>query len=281
MKKKFFSKETLNRDINLLFMILSLIIVIFVLGKPWYMLLGVYLAYFIIKYFLFFGTSIGNTAYYVQSILRNDELAIKLYKLAIKCNTKSSYALTSYGLILLRAGKPKSALKLFKKILSIKTSKPLIVKYTYSNMAMCYWKLDKIDKAISIMEKMFTKYEYFNADFYTTLGFMYIVKEDYDKALEYTNKALEEDENHGPAFDNIGQVNYFLGNYEEAKQNFIKALELRDTMADSKYYLGLIYELEDNTEKAKEYFTKAHESNITGLNTVSREQVDEKYNNYN
>ncbi|MFQ9798794.1 MAG: tetratricopeptide repeat protein [Clostridia bacterium] len=59
------------------------------------------------------------------------------------------------------------------------------------------------------------------------------------------------DESHGPAYDNLGQIQYRLGNYEEAESLLLKALDLKETMADSKYYLGMIYESWGETESAR------------------------------
>ena len=67
---------------------------------------------------------------------------------------------------------------------------------------------------------------------------------------------------------------------EEAEKYFIKALDLKDTMVDSKYHLGLIYENWGKLEAAAEYFAAAHQSAINGMNTVTREAVDEKFYEY-
>ena len=87
-------------------------------------------------------------------------------------------------------------------------------------------------------------------------------------------------EAHGPAFDNLGQIAFRQGQYEEAEKYFSRALDMKDTMVDSKYHLGLIYEHWGNLEAAAEYFAAAHQSTITGMNTITREQVDAKYNEY-
>ncbi len=70
------------------------------------------------------------------------------------------------------------------------------------------------------------------------------------------------------------------GNYEEAKEYLLKALDLKETMADSKYYLGLIYEQEGDLETALDYFIQAHKSKVTGMNTIEKSVIDAKYNEY-
>ena len=174
----------------------------------------------------------------------------------------------------------KKVIDLFEKVLARDKVNPMLVKYAEQDLAIAYWKMGQLEKGIEVMEKMIEKYEYFTPDFYTTLGYFYIEAGDYEKAQECTDKALVLSEAHGPAFDNLGQIAFRQGQYEEAEKYFSRALDMKDTMVDSKYHLGLIYEHWGNLEAAAEYFAAAHQSTITGMNTITREQVDAKYNEY-
>ena len=156
----------------------------------------------------------------------------------------------------------------------------MITKYARQDYAIALWKCGRLDDAIACLEQMLKDYEYFSIDFYTTLGYFYVEAENWEKALEYTNKALDENEAHGPAYDNLGQMAFRQGNYEEAKEYLLKALDLKETMADSKYYLGLIYEQEGDLETALDYFIQAHKSKVTGMNTIEKSVIDAKYNEY-
>ena len=51
-------------------------------------------------------------------------------------------------------------------------------------------------------------------------------------------------------------------------------------MVDSLYYLGCIYEKENETDKAFECFSKAKKCNVSSLNTITKEQILEKYRKY-
>lgn len=261
-------------------LIFAIFIVLMSLSRPWYEFILAYIAYFVIFFLIFLPDSIGNMGYFIQILFHKQELANKYYEKAVKMGTKSNYALTAYGLELLRGNQPEKALPLFQRNLEIKSTKPIFIKYTEMNLATCYWKLDDIDRSIEILEDMHQKYEVFNEDFYTTLGFMYFLNDDLDTSLEYTKKALKKNREHGPAYDNMGQIHYQMGDLDKAIKYFKKGLKYKSTMADSKYYLGLIYEEQGDDEQAGEYFEMAHESNINGLNTVTREEVDMKYNAY-
>ncbi len=259
--------------------ILALVLT-FIFHIPFYFLLLFYLAYAILMYFVHFASCVGMTAYLMDSFLHMHKAAVPLYRYAARHGSKNIYGLLAYGLYLLRNCEYEESLAVFERILTITDPKSMLIKYARQDFAIALWKNGRLDDAISTMEQMLKDYEFFSIDFYTTLGYFYIEAGDYEKATEYTNKALEEDEAHGPAYDNLGQIEFRKGNYEEAKNLLLRALDLKDTMADSKYYLGLIYEAAGDTNTARDFFTAAHESQITGMNTVSRETIDAKYHEY-
>lgn len=99
-------------------------------------------------------------------------------------------------------------------------------------------------------------------------GRSYHLSNEYEKAKEYYNKAL--DAGHTGALNNIGALYYNQGNYEKAKEYYNKALEIKDYRALNN--LGLLYKEQKNYEKAEEYFVKSLEiedSNIRALNNLS------------
>lgn len=264
---------------TLLFTIVSYIFLIRIRHNSWYIFLGILILYLGVNYIVFLGTALGITGYFFQVVLNKEQTAISFYEKALKHNTKSGYALAAYGLILLKEGQNEKALSLFEKLHMIDPS-VMIEKIAYTNKAVCLWKMNKIDEAIETLNKMNEKFDYISASTYTTLGFLYLLKKEYDKALEYTNKALEDTPNHGPALDNMGQIYFYQNDLKQAEKYFKKALEEKSTMVDSKYYLGLTYEKQGKIDLAKEYFKKAYESNVNAFSTITFEQVKEKYNQY-
>ena len=258
----------------------AIILACIVFQVPFGWSLLILLGYGLIVYIVNLGTAVGWTGYLLDGFLRRPKFVHKLYRFAIQHNTRCVYAMLAYGMDLLKEGDYATALDLFEKVLARDKVNPMLVKYAEQDLAIAYWKMGQLEKVIEVMEKMIEKYEYFTPDFYTTLGYFYIEAGDYEKAQECTDKALELSEAHGPAFDNLGQIAFRQGQYEEAEKYFSRALDMKDTMVDSKYHLGLIYEHWGNLEAAAEYFAAAHQSTITGMNTITREQVDAKYNEY-
>jgi Tfp pilus assembly protein PilF len=121
-------------------------------------------------------------------------------------------------------------------------------------------------------------YDYVNATVMATLGYMYFVKDDIEKAEDLTNKALEDNQSSHSAWDNLGQIRFKQGKYDEAKEAFVKAISFKGNLPDSLYYLGLIAREEGDGNAAADYFKQALECDITPLNTVTREQVEEAAN---
>ena len=244
-----------------------------------YVLLG-YLVYAVFMYFANLPKCMGWTGYTFQFIFKKPNMAWPMYRYAMKHKAKCSSPLIAYGLHLLEECQYDDALKTFQYVVTLPRINLTMLKFARQDLAIAYWKCGDLATGISTLEQMLIDYDFFNTEFYTTLGYFYIEAGDFEKAAEMSQQALMEDESCGPAYDNLAQIEFRQGNYEEAEELFLRALDLRDTMADSKYYLGLIREMQGDLESARTFFNAAHNSRITGLNTVTREQVDAKYEEY-
>lgn len=225
-----------------------------------------------------------------QLIKGNRDIAISYFKKALDLNTRNVLAIYNYGLILLQDGSFDKALELFNKSLELNTKRiqkktktpaalnraELLQKNIPLAIASAYWRLEKIDKAIDTLEDLRKKYAYVSPNALATLGYFYLVDKNYDKALEITNLALEDDETFYPAWDNLGQIAFEKEDLEKAEEYFKKSISLNPKSVDSLYHLGLIEEIKGDSNKALENFKNALECNITALNTVSRETIEEK-----
>lgn len=278
MEKKL-NLPKLWRTCTIIFIALSWIILVFFMDMPAWVIIPVFIVYLIINALVFnsyFLGLLGN--FYLVS--GKHKKAFETYKKAIDKNTRNVSALYAYGIeILKEESRADEALQLLKRAENLNT-KVLMDKNIRLAMSSCYWVKGDIDKAIETLEKLRKEYSYVNTHVYTTLGYFYILKEDFEKALEYSKAALEDNPQHAAAWDNIGQIYYLQNKYDEAKDAFKKALSNKSNMVDSLYYLGLIYESENALEEAADCFKKANDCSISSLNTISYEQVTEKYNQY-
>lgn len=227
---------------------------------------------------------IKKTAYYLgyitQGILKNPDKAFSMYEWAYDKGGRSGAPMIAYGMLLLAKCQYDKALTVFQDVLMIENLNANFLKVARQDLAIAYEKTGDVQTAIDTMELMLQDYEFFSNDFYVNLGYFYIEAKEYDKAREITERALKEDEGFGPAYDNLALIAYETGDLEEAEELFKKALDLRDTMVSSKYYLGLIAEKNGDTDAAATYFAAAHAGKITGMHTITREMVDEKYEQY-
>lgn len=97
------------------------------------------------------------------------------------------------------------------------------------------------------------------------LGIIAKEQEEYDKAMDYHNRARkirEESEHHlglAQTYNNIGATNYVSDNFEQAKVYFKKSLELSrehgflSSMVIALHYLNMISEAENDYRQAYEY----------------------------
>ena len=210
------------------------------------------------------------------ALVRAERAKKKLLRAAIERNAKSPAAHHNYAILLVREGDGETALAVLNRALTFRL-KVITEKNIRLTVASCYWVMEDIDKAIETLEDMRVRYEYVNVHVLTSLGYMYFLRGETDKALEFTNLALEDAPDNGAAWDNLGQIYFSLNEAEKAKEAFETAVSHKPDLPDSNYYLGLIAENEDDGEKALEYFSKAMECGLSALNTVTKEQIEEKY----
>ena len=187
--------------------------------------------------------------------------------------TRNVKALYNYALDALHEGRADEALAIFQRAEKINT-KPLFDKLIPLAISSCYWVLGDIDKAIDAIERLMEKYTYINPNTLTTLAYFYMLKNDFDKAEELTNKALKDNREYAPAWDNLGQIYYLKNDHQKAEEYFKKALSYRETMTESLYYMGLIEKSKGNIAEAKEYLRKAGSGYISALSTVKKEDID-------
>lgn len=207
---------------------------------------------------------------------RHQQALNSLEKL-VKRNTKNATAYAYYGNMLLMDGNPKEAIVILEKGLTLKCNS-IIHKNLVLALSSSYWVDGDVKKGIALLEDLIAQYSYINHHVYSTLGYLYLLDNNIEDATKYTSLALEDDETSSSALDNMGQIKFTLGEYDEAKDYFKKALAQRDNLADSLYYLGVIYLNEDTKDltQAKNYLERARACNVSVMNTITDEMIEAK-----
>ncbi len=245
------------------------------------------------------GTFIGYSGLVLQAITRSGTLGAKACHTAFRMESKNPILLTSYAVTLMKEGSFELAREVSGKALA-GARHPSSIKTIKGNLAVCEWKLDNIDGAIDIYHSIMEEYgeegqAYFQerATFpelevlvsenpmmmvhdYVSLGFFHLVKGDLETAEYFTHAALRLQPASGSAYDNLGQIALVKKDLESAREHFSTALQHNPQLPDSQYYLGTICETDDNLVDALDYYEKAASCPLSGMDTISKELIDNR-----
>lgn len=78
---------------------------------------------------------------------------------------------------------------------------------------------------------------------YTNLALIHYKKKEYDKALELVNKALARNPTQAEAYQLRAQIFVNKGKIHDAKNDYLKAIELKPDYINAQYNLALLYDI--------------------------------------
>lgn len=88
-------------------------------------------------------------------------------------------------------------------------------------------------------------------------GLAAIQDEDLELAESLFAQAVASDDRHGPAYNNLGKIQYLTGSYQDAALSFRAAAEQMPFRAEPVNNLGLVMEVGNRYDDAVEHFEKA------------------------
>ncbi len=147
-------------------------------------------------------------------------IAKKCCEILNKKGLMNEEAWIGYGVILRNGSRVEDSLFVFDSILNRGINKEALLEKAYS---LEY--VGKIDQALSLLLgglKLFP----FDKMLLNNIATLYEVDEEWDKALNYYNLALDVDNRGGMSYYNKGRILFFLKQYDEALLHFEKALDL-------------------------------------------------------
>ncbi|MDR1705165.1 MAG: tetratricopeptide repeat protein [Clostridiales bacterium] len=207
------------------------------------------------------------------------DIARKLYLMSFKYKTRNPITYLNYAVLVLHEGGADQALEYARHGLTLNPDL-MTEKNLRLTKGSAYWLLGELDSAVETLEDMVKDFDYVNVHVLTSLGFLYFARGDLEKAKSITEKAIEDTPDSGPAWDNMGQIYLKEDDLDKAEEAFKKALEIRSNLVDSLYFMGVIREKRGDKEGAREYYIRAKDAKISSLNTVSKDEVLTKYNEY-
>lgn len=240
------------------------------------------------------------------------EGAKKLYQEAVDKGLDNPRFLLSYAVLLIRGGefqKGKDLLVKAQKAPGITAEQKVQV---FADYAVCCYKLGDLNRGIDLLEKQHRHQA--SGLVYQTLGCLYVEKyvpenrpvaaaqpaeavqeggeqpeaqtqeqldakwqEGKDKALAFLKEAVEYDEEDSICLDNLGQFCYrVLGDKEEAKQWFDKAIEAKDSQIDTLWFLSRYDVEKGDRAAAAAKLEKALQGRFSPMNYCSKAMAEEE-----
>lgn len=179
-----------------------------------------------------------------------------------------------YGFILLKCGKLELAAKILEEQLASKGLSETDRNTAQANYALVLWKQGKLEAAISLYEEIFPRYK--NTSVYGSLGYLYNLKGDLEKALHFNLEAYEYNKSGQVILDNLGQTYYLMGNYEKAEETYKRLMELKPQFPEAYYDYALVLEELGDKAKSLDMLKSALSYNLNYLSEVTRDDIDGK-----
>lgn len=202
------------------------------------------------------------------------EEAFKLYKKAYDTNKASTRFVVTYGYLLLREGDIEAADKILKPLLKEKEIKSADKGLVKSNYALILWKKGMLEEAIKLLEE--TMGEYKTSTNYGSLGYLYILKGDLEKALQFNLEAYDYNSSNSIILDNLAQTYFLCKEYDKAEKIYEKLISKNPTFPEAYYTYGLVLLEKNKKEQALEYINKSLNYNMSFLSTLSKEEIENK-----
>lgn len=203
----------------------------------------------------------------------NLEKAFKLFEKAYKAKGCNRNFKILYGYLLLKQGEMAKSEEVFNLLMKekITQSQEMQIK---SNLALILWKKDKIDDALELLEKVYEQYK--NTAVYGSLGYMYILKGDAKKAMEFNLEAYEYNDSDNIILDNMGQAYYINNEYDKAKEIYEKLIPKAPTFPEAYYNYGLVLFKLNMKDEALQQFKKAVNYKFSFVSTITKEEVEQR-----
>ena len=212
---------------------------------------------------------IGNLKY----MRGNEKGAIKWIGHAAKFKNCQPRVLTAYSFLLLKNGDREAAEKYLEIVINSKASidEKQNARVT---MAIVEWKKGRLYYAINALEDIYRDFK--NTNLYSYLGFLYIAKGDYERALQFNLEALEYNNSSSLILNNLGLTYYLLGRYDESQEIYVKFINNDPIFAEAYYYYGILLLKKNNKEEARKNFNKSLTFANSLLTIISKEDIEQK-----
>ncbi len=205
----------------------------------------------------------------------NTDKAYRLYTLADKMGGMNYHSKIGYGYFLLKNAYLREARAEFVKLSMNPKLKDAQKQQVKSLLALVTWKEGQLDDAIEMLEEVMESYV--TSMVYQSLGLLYIVKKDKEKALPFCLEAYEYNSDDNVIMDNLAEAYVLMGDKENALKTYEELLEREPSFPDAYYGYGLLLIQEGRRSEGLPYIEKALDKKFSFLSALPRERVEEIY----
>jgi len=233
-------------------------------------LIGAYLIFTVYRNYPTIQATKGSRAYNAG----NTDIAMTFFEKAVKHPFAKPYIKSSFGYVLLREGRLEDAEPYLLEAAKMKTKDERFRYNNILNLAILNWKKGDIDKAIDIVEEI--KDDYKNSIMYEILGYLYIAKGDFVKALEFNKEAYDYNKDDNVITDNLAQAHFFLGEYDEAEKLYEDTIDYIK-FPEAHYYYGMIKWIKGDYLAAYQALETSTRLKVSFLSIVDKEMLTGKF----
>ena len=176
------------------------------------------------------------------------EDAQKSYLKTIELDKNNTNALFNLGILIDNQGDHQKAFDYFQKVTKLQPE----WSEAWRLLGMANEKLGKLEEAKQSFLKAI-ELDKNNTNALINLGILFASQDDYQKTIKYIQKVTKLQPEWSEAWRLLGMANEKLGKLEEAKQNFLKAVELDEKNYDAHLALAEIFSKENKFYNAKIY----------------------------
>lgn len=233
-------------------------------------LIGAYLIFTVYRNYPTIQATKGSRAYNAG----NTDIAMTYFEKAVKHPFAKPYIKSSFGYVLLREGRLEEAEPYLLEAAQMKTRDERFKYNNILNLAILNWKKGDIDEAIDIVENIRDDYQ--SSIMYEILGYLYIAKGDYEKALAFNKEAYDYNKDDNVITDNLAQSYYFLGDFDKAEALYEDTIDYIK-FPEAHYYYGIIKWKKGDYLAAYQALSTSVRLKVSFLSIVNKDMLTEKF----
>ena len=204
----------------------------------------------------------------------NAQEVLDLLGKAYKTGSAKASVVSTYGYMLLKHGRLEEAMSIFTELFNCSKLSATEKFDVQANYALALWKKDQLDEAITLLEKVIASYK--NTNIYGSLGYLYNLNGNLDKALKFNLEAYDYNNTNGIILDNLAETYFLLGDFENADKVFKELMALNPKFPEAFYDYALVLEKMGDREKCIEYLNKAMQFKPHYLSAITSEDIENK-----